>query len=410
MTFHRQKLAEEMADQLLQPQALQKGVRSGLFLGGLRRIGKTTFLRGDLIPALEARGAIVVYVDLWSNTAASPSDLLLGAVRKTLADLEQPASKALGLTKRLKGLDLGAAGFKFGFSLADLGKGDGNTLAGAFSELVKQAKTDAVVIVDEVQHAMGSDDGENMLLALKAARDEINLTPNTPGHFLFVGTGSHRARVRELTIKGKAAFNGAMSQDFPVLEIDFVQWLLKEAAMGARAPSVQTAFECFERLGRRPEELMKALHALQHAPNFVDANQDLRAITEGLRQSAAAVDLARLDELGTLAMAIFDFVCRQGGQGVKKLFSTATLEEYGATVGRPVAAEEVQRTANLLLDSNILARDGHGIYGVSDPFLADAYRSRAEVFKTLDGPKEARRPSVRRQQKEPGAKRRRPAQ
>lgn len=386
MTFHRPKLAEDMANQLLQPKGLMKKVRSGLFLGGLRRIGKTTFIRGDLIPALEAQGAIVVYVDLWSNTAAKPSDLLLSAVRKTLADLEQADSKAVGVLKRLKGLDLGAAGFKFGFSLAELGKTEGNTLAGALSELVHLAKTDVVVIIDEVQHAMGSEDGENMLLALKAARDAINLAPDTPGYFLFIGTGSHRARVRELTIKGQQAFNGAMSEDFPVLELDFVEWLLKEADLGERTPTDTVALECFERLGRRPEELMKALFALQHAPNFAEADQDLRGITEGVRQSAAGIDLARLDELGPLALAVFGYVCKQGGQGVKKLFSAATLDEYSADIGRSVGAEEVQKIANLLVDSNILARDGHGIYGVSDPFVAEAFTNRANVLKTLEGP------------------------
>lgn len=386
MTFHRPQLASDMADQLLQPKGLMKKVRSGLFLGGLRRIGKTTFLRGDLIPALEAQGAIVVYVDLWSNTAVKPSDLLLGAVRKTLADLERADSKAVGVLKRLKGLDLGAAGFKFGFSLVELGKNEGNTLAGAFSELVHLAKTDVVVIIDEVQHALGSEDGDNMLLALKAARDEINLTPDTPGYFLFVGTGSHRARVRELTIKGKQAFNGAMSEDFPVLEIDFVDWLLREADLAGRMPTLDVAFECFMRLGRRPEELMKALFALQRLPNFMEADQDLRAITEGVRQSAASVDLARLDELGPLALAVFGYVCKQGGQGVKKLFSAATLDEYSVELGRPVGAEEIQKVATMLVDSNILARDGHGIYGISDPFVAEAYSNRANVLKTLDGP------------------------
>lgn len=386
MTFHRPQIASDMADQLLRPKGLMKKVRSGLFLGGLRRIGKTTFLRGDLIPALEAQGTIVVYVDLWSNTAVKPSDLLLGAVRKTLANLEHADSKAVGVLKRLKGLDLGAAGFKFGFNLAELGKIEGNTLAGAFSELVQLSKTDIVVIIDEVQHALGSEDGANMLLALKAARDEINLTPDSPGYFLFVGTGSHRARVRELTIKGQQAFNGAMSDDFPVLEIDFVDWLLKEADLGGRRPALDVAFECFVRLGRRPEELMKALFALEHAPNFVNADQDLRAITEGVRQSAASVDLARLDELGPLALAVFGYVCKQGGQGVKKLFSTATLDEYSGELGRPVGAEEIQKVAIMLVDSNILARDGHGIYSVSDPFVAEAYSRRSNVLKTLEGP------------------------
>lgn len=131
---------------------------------------------------------------------------------------------------------------------------------------------------------------------------------------------------------------------------------------------------------------MKALFALQHSPSFMDADQDLRAITEGVRQSAAGVDLARLDELGPVALAVFGYVCKQGGQGVKKLFSAATLDEYSVEIGRPVGAEEIQRIANLLVDSNILARDGHGIYGVSDPFIAEAYSNRANVLKTLEGP------------------------
>ena len=33
MTFHRPKLASDMADQLLQPKGLMKKIRSGLFMG-----------------------------------------------------------------------------------------------------------------------------------------------------------------------------------------------------------------------------------------------------------------------------------------------------------------------------------------------------------------------------------------
>ena len=51
--YHRTDLAREMARQLLEPKVLDLPLRSGLFLSGLRRTGKTTFLRQDLIPALE---------------------------------------------------------------------------------------------------------------------------------------------------------------------------------------------------------------------------------------------------------------------------------------------------------------------------------------------------------------------
>ena len=73
----------------------------------------------------------------------------------------------------------------------------------SYFKVVDQAGTNVVLIVDEVQHAITSDDGNQMLLALKAARDAINPRPGTPGHFIFIGTGSHRALVR-----GTAQYSG----------------------------------------------------------------------------------------------------------------------------------------------------------------------------------------------------------
>ena len=114
-----------------------------------------------------------------------------------------------------------------------------------------------------------------------------------------------------------------MSEEFPVLDKDFVEWLVREADLDKRAPSVDVAFECFTRLGRRPEELTKALVALQNMPIFANADQDLRAITEGVRQSAAAVELARVEDLGPLAQAVFNYVCDEGGGRASRSCSRA---------------------------------------------------------------------------------------
>ncbi|WP_211206934.1 hypothetical protein [Thiobacillus denitrificans] len=70
--YPRTEMANEMASQLLNPSVLDEGLRSGLFISGLRRTGKTTFLQNDLIPALEQHGAIVIYVDLWSDHTDKP--------------------------------------------------------------------------------------------------------------------------------------------------------------------------------------------------------------------------------------------------------------------------------------------------------------------------------------------------
>ena len=282
-------------------------------------------------------------------------------------------------------MELAGAGFKFGFKVENVGAADGVTLAQAFTELVDQAKTDIVLIVDEVQHALGSEEGHAMLLSLKAARDAINARPDTPGHFIFLGTGSHRARVRELTLKGNQAFNGALSQDFPLLDGDFVQWLLDEirAELGPKLPNPGATYKAFARLGYRPEELFKAMRALASLPSVQAPDEALAAVTEALRQSAADVDLARLELMGPLALAVFRKVAMGDAAGVKGLFAASTVKEYEAQIGRKVASEEIQPTVGALVDGNFLARDSHGVYVVSDPFLIEPFREREAQARLL---------------------------
>ncbi|MDP4076979.1 AAA family ATPase [Acidovorax sp. A1169] len=380
--FHRPALAEQMAKQLLEPGLLDQGLRSGLFLSGLRRTGKTTFLRQDLIPALEAKGAIVIYVDLWADTKADPATLVHAAIRRALADLQTPASGVLGRLARLKGADVGAGGFKFGFQLNEVGAKGGVTLAQALTEVIELARTDLVLIVDEVQQALAGDDGAQMLLAIKAARDAINPRPDTPGHFLFIGTGSHRAQVVGMTLQGKHAFAGATSVEYPTLDGDYVAYVLQGIAQeGAPVlPSLPVATAAFNLLGRRPEELIRALRQLQRE-DPTEADRLLPVIASTLKGAAADVELRKLEDLGVLAGAIFDRVARVEGDA-SGLFTIDALAEYTATVGREVTADQVQRVSEELRDANLIVRKGHGTYAVTDPFVQQAWRER----KMLAGP------------------------
>ncbi|MBY0235582.1 MAG: ATP-binding protein, partial [Burkholderiaceae bacterium] len=243
---------------------MDEGLRAGLFLSGLRRIGKTTFLTNDLIPALEEAGALVIYVDLWSNTQASPASQVLAAVKKTLTELTTTGSNILTGLKRNTGADIGIAGFKFGFKLDTLGQEGGPSLAQALMEVVDQAKTNVALIVDAVQLAITSEASKKMLLALKTARDAINSRPHTPGRFIFVGTGSHYAMVTEIAARKNPAFVGATSISYPVLGRDYVVHLLNRLAQeGAMAqPSIDVAERAFATRGSRPEELQRALRLL----------------------------------------------------------------------------------------------------------------------------------------------------
>lgn len=295
--YHRPKLALDIATRLLRPSFLDQGLRSGLLLSGPRRTGKTTFLRQDLIPAMENAGALVVYVDLWSDVSADPKTLIHSALRSALERL-QPSSGHMqsGLQRR---------------SSEEGGIAIGATIAQIATEIVDQAKTDLVFIIDEVQHMLSSGPGLATLQALKAARDAVNSSPNTCGHFIFVGAGSHPAQVAGMVTHDNNAFAGATALDHPSLGEDYVQSVLQtmQQADLKVIPSLPVASQSFALLGRRPEELLRALRVLQqYGPQ--DADRYLPVIAATLQETAADLEINKIRELGTLACAVFDRVAR----------------------------------------------------------------------------------------------------
>ena len=205
---------------------------------------------------------MVVYVDLWAIRTKSSTAQVYEAVRETLT---QSQTLDEGVLQRFKGLNLGAAGFTFGFQLDSLGVNKGTTLAQAFEELVAKAKTNVVLIVDEVQQAASSDEGSNLLHALRAARDAVNSRPGTPGYFLFVGTGSHKSLITDMATRRSQLFTGAVTTNYDLLGRDFVQWQLDRVANtpGVVLPSPDAAWQGFQAMGNRPEEPLKALVQLQ---------------------------------------------------------------------------------------------------------------------------------------------------
>lgn len=381
--FPRPALAAQMAKQLINPSMLDEGLRSGLFISGQRRTGKTTFLQRDLIPALEHEGALVIYVDLWTDTKANPAQLVRVAIAKALEELQTPGSSLLTRLARVSGVDVGAFGFKFGFKLDKIGEPDGASLAQVITELVDQAKRDVVLVVDEVQQAITTEEGNQLLLGLKAARDAVNPRLDTPGHFIFLGTGSHRAMVSELTTRRTQAFNGATSVSYPVLDADYVNFVLGRLAQDGvpHPPSPEAALEAFRTLGNRPEELLRALRQLYMSlPAGGNPDATLAIIAATLRSSMADIELAKVDQLGGLATTIFERIASADGDA-RGVFSVEAAADYSKAIGRDVKVEEIQPVVNELMGSNLIMRRGHGLYGITDPFVQEAWKEKQALLK-----------------------------
>lgn len=371
--FHRPQYAADMAHQLLKPSALQVQVRSGVFLSGIRRIGKTTFLRQDLIPALESMGALVIYVDLWADRSKSPASLVHEAVRSTLSDLSAPGTRLL---ERFKGVNIGAAGFSFGFQVDAVGKPGGATLGEVFIELVDKVGTDVVLIMDEVQQALGTEDGANLLFALKSARDAVNTRPVTPGHLLVLGTGSHKSLVADMATRRSQPFAGAVSTGYEPLGADFVGWKRARLAQieGIKLPSHEVMHDGFLAVGQRPEELQTALVLLQARPE--DPDLAFPIICATLASAAAEVEIATIETLGALASAIFDRVVSGTETGGPKLFSADALSSYSEQIGMSVDTPQVQNMVDRMITANLILRQSHGVYAVADPFVRQAWLQR----------------------------------
>ncbi|MBD8615048.1 hypothetical protein IFT69_15215 [Pseudomonas putida] len=383
--FHRPDLAAKMAQQFLNPGVLDEGLRSGMFLSSPKHTGKTSFLIRDLAPALEAGGAIAIYVDLGSNTLLAPSELLKIAILGTLNDLVISPSPTMAKIAHIKGADPHGFVFKPSFELAALEGKASVTLAQVFREMVDQIQTDVVLIMDDVQQAILTDSGQSMLLALKAARDMINSRSSTPGYFIFIGAGSNPAILQEMVTKRSHAFLGATFSVFPLLGDGFVSHSLEphQGKSGdAEALDVEVAREAFSLLGFRPDLLTKAMAlTFRHkaAPNEV-----MPIVASTLRATVFDRELEKVSALGDLAKEIFSLIA-SSEEPVGKLFSVSSADYYTIAIGRLVKIEEIQPVVNELVLQNMIIRVGHGLYAISNQEVGLAWRERLLLVNEGEG-------------------------
>jgi hypothetical protein len=185
--------------------------------------------------------------------------------------------------------------------------------------------------------------------------------------------------VSELTNRRNQAFAGATSVPYPVLDANYVEHLLKrlaQEAAGPPLPSVDVAIQAFRTLGNRPEEMLKALRQLRrHLPPAGNPDEHLPVIAATLRATAADMELMKVEQLGSLAKAIFERIASTDGDA-RGLFSAEAAADYTKAIGKEVRVEEIQPSVNDLLAANLIMRRGHGMYGVTDPFVQEIWREK----------------------------------
>jgi hypothetical protein len=374
--FHRPELANDLAGRILSDAVLAPA-RSGLFLAAPRRTGKSTFLREDLIPALESRGAAVLYVDLWADKALEPGQAIVSLVRSALAHEDG----ALLKMARKVGLDKVAVGGSR-FDVAKVGLGTGVTLAAALAALSDRLKAPIVLVLDEAQHAATTAGGNDALFALKAARDELNSSAH---HGLrIVATGSSRPKLALLRARKDQAFYKASLQTFPPLGADFVQWFVDNTGL-AQALDVERTQRVFARTGSRPEVLVQALGELEEVAGSAAANDAIddkfeAAVARAIEESDEAM-LKVVRALTPLQGAVLRVLAVQGDNYAPYAATSLDAYQQQLTLLDPrssvkVDVPNVQSALESLQSKSLAWKAAHGEYALEEQSLVDLMRSR----------------------------------
>lgn len=357
--FHRPQLAEFFAARILS----EKG-SSGMFLAAQRRTGKSTFIREDLKPLLESKNVEVIYVDLWTDTAADPGVLISNAIKdhfRAHKGIISQFIKKSGLEK----FSLGG----FQINLEKIGVGSGETISRAFEALSQETKRQIVMIIDEAQHSQTSEAGIATMYALKAARDELNSSKHHG--FRLVATGSNRDKLALLVQGRDQAFLNARMVDLPTLDDTYVQWQIDQSEVAFK-PSLDLAKSAFSRMAFRPEMLSDALNHLEEVMGVTAVNVDAlfaQQVDQILNESRR-VFFRFMNSLPPLQAAVLKTMALKGEDYAPFIQKSYDIYrkfcEDQANESVNIDSSSVAYALEALREKNLIWKSGRGVYMIEE--------------------------------------------
>lgn len=363
-----------LARQFLQP-ATSFGVRA-LTLFAARGIGKTEFLKRDLIPYARDQGFACVYADAWEVSEgpglAIARALELGdsAVRSGPARLADRARTLFG--NRLKGAKaevnlLGhkatlEAQFSDGGSRSDAQK-DAERLLKAFEALLRKTKRQPILLVIDEAQTLAMPRFEPLVKTLRATFQSYDQ------RIVRLFTGSSRIGLERMFRRTRAPLfgQGGTMNAFPPLDRAFVQHIcawFAERTGGANLDE-SAAWRGFEGLHRSARLFRAAVEAV-----LIGRAGDITGACEAAQLDLLddAVLRAKIERLTPLQREVLRIVWRQGAE----LYAATTLKELGKRLRATVALPQVQSALQRLERMELIYRAGHGEYCIELPELERA--------------------------------------
>ena len=340
-------------------QGFDIGLTSARGLFARRRMGKSEFLKHDLLPAAIQGGYLAAYTNLWDDTAHPGQALATAILQATQPkgldrfwqDLSSPIRKLKAGGKLPAGLEASLE-----VDLAEKEKLAVPAIQAAL-QVADNAKKKLLLVIDEAQ-VLAEPEHSAVAHSLRAGLDIRKAGIKV----LFAG--SSEAALRQMFSRSAAPFyNWAPLEPFPLLGNEFVDAMVAQLAKAARQPlDVAEARLAFAALKETPEFFR------WYIERYLMYQQQGSA--EALRYTQARVhddtgyartwkELPRPDRAVLLLAA----------QGVQDLFGAATLKQLRELLEADAVTATVPRGSLRRLTGprlQLLARVDHGIYRFED--------------------------------------------
>lgn len=355
----------ELAQRYLTTFAL--GLESARGIFAKRRMGKTEFLKMDLIPAAENAGYLTAYANLWDNKD-NPAVSLIEALSLAMEpqglsrfwqDLNTPVKK-VKVGAKVAGMAEGAVEAE----LAEETKSFNTALSAVMREFDKTGKK-LLLALDEAQ-VLASGEHSGFAHALRAALDIRKVSIKV----IFAGSSENTLR-RMFARSSEPFYNWAPLEPFELLGEKFVDAMVVKVNALTRYPlQSEDALQAFEELHSTPDFFRRFLNRyLTHAQLGVRAA--IQATKEqvfndsefaGYWASLLPADKEVLKLLAT---------------GVSDLHGIAARTQIANALGKdkPVALSVPQHALKRLVANAVVTRLDQGEYRFEDDAFAQWVRN-----------------------------------
>ncbi|BBE10153.1 conserved hypothetical protein [Mycoavidus cysteinexigens] len=368
-TYKRPALAHSLCDSLMGVGIANS--RSGLFLAGPRRVGKSTFLNEDLIPQAQARQWIPIYVDLWSDKNTNPATLIAEAIKTKIASFDGIIARLAKAAKLDKVTVMGTLILDFKQS----GLPPNTTLADALRILHHITKQPIVLIVDEAQCALTTEAGLNAMFALKSARDQLNSGDGIPT-LMLVFTGSNQDKLAHLVLKKEQPFFGSDVIQFPLLDKGFTDaftnWVNQSLSQNNQFTQ-EGMWAAFKLAGYRPEILRQLAGKIALSGNAAGFADLLSQNAEIWHERIWEEFESDFNVLTSLQQAILEIMVHKGRAWLP--YSESSMASYRQLSKQPaLTIASVQTAIQSLRERGFIWQSGRGAYALEDDSFAEWFR------------------------------------